>query len=66
MSADSVISSIRKQYVDTRTQANLKKLNANSGQELNIIVESLSTVVKNRKQLGKISVSYIYYYSTEK
>ncbi|XP_010667564.2 25.3 kDa vesicle transport protein SEC22-1 [Beta vulgaris subsp. vulgaris] len=48
---DSVISSIRKQYVDTRTQANIKKLHANSGQELNIIVESLSTVVKNRKQL---------------
>lgn len=66
MPADSVISSIRKQYVDTRTQANIKKLHANSGQELNIIVESLSTVVKNRKQLGKISVSYIYYYSTEK
>ncbi|XP_057547305.1 25.3 kDa vesicle transport protein SEC22-1 [Amaranthus tricolor] len=47
----SVITSIRKQYIDTRTQANLKKLNASHGHELNILIESISTIVENRKQM---------------
>ncbi|XP_021764877.1 25.3 kDa vesicle transport protein-like [Chenopodium quinoa] len=48
---DSVIINIRKQYVDTRTQANLKKLNANRGQEMSISIETMSAVIENRKQL---------------
>ncbi|XP_021842115.1 25.3 kDa vesicle transport protein SEC22-1 [Spinacia oleracea] len=48
---DSVISNIRKQYVDTRTQANLRKLNANRGQELDIKIETMCSIIENRKQL---------------
>ncbi|XP_021715172.1 25.3 kDa vesicle transport protein-like [Chenopodium quinoa] len=48
---DSVIIKIRKQHVDTRAQANLKKLNANHGQELDITIETMSAVIENRKQL---------------
>ncbi|XP_021730103.1 25.3 kDa vesicle transport protein-like [Chenopodium quinoa] len=48
---DSVIINIGKQYVDTRTQANLKKLNANRGQELSITIETMSAVIENIKQI---------------
>ncbi|KAL2920651.1 25.3 kDa vesicle transport protein [Bienertia sinuspersici] len=48
---DSVINSIRKQYIDTRTQANLRKLNANRGQQMDVMVETMSAIVENRKQL---------------
>ncbi|KAJ8448705.1 hypothetical protein Cgig2_010592 [Carnegiea gigantea] len=48
---EGVISSIRKKYIDTRTQANLKKLMANPAQDSDIIVENMSTLVQNRRQL---------------
>ncbi|GAV81265.1 hypothetical protein CFOL_v3_24723, partial [Cephalotus follicularis] len=35
----SIIGNIRKQYIDTRTQANLAKLYANRQQDLDIIIE---------------------------
>ncbi|XP_043716383.1 25.3 kDa vesicle transport protein isoform X2 [Telopea speciosissima] len=40
---------IRKQYLDTRTQANLSKLNANRRQELDIITEDLSKIIENKR-----------------
>lgn len=48
---DSVISGIRKQYIDTRTQTNLKKLNAKRVQELDIMTETMSAIIENRRQL---------------
>ncbi|XWS61152.1 hypothetical protein CRYUN_Cryun07bG0100900 [Craigia yunnanensis] len=43
---DSIIANIRKQYIDTRTQANLSKLNANRRQELDITTESMSDIIE--------------------
>ncbi|KAK9292890.1 hypothetical protein L1049_020871 [Liquidambar formosana] len=48
---DSVIGNIRKQYIDTRTQANLSKLNANRRQDLDIITEHMSEIVERRRIL---------------
>ncbi|MBA0835369.1 hypothetical protein Goarm_007650 [Gossypium armourianum] len=46
---DSIISSIRKQYIDTRTQANLSKLNANRHRELDIVTGNMSDIVERRR-----------------
>ncbi|KAJ6358494.1 hypothetical protein OIU76_000244 [Salix suchowensis] len=52
--ADGVIGSIRKQYIDTRTQANLSKLNANREKELEIVTENISEILQ-RKRNSEIS-----------
>ncbi|KAL1069812.1 hypothetical protein V6Z11_D12G289900 [Gossypium hirsutum] len=49
---DSIISSIRKQYIDTRTQANLSKLNANRHRELDIVTGNMSDIVERRRNSG--------------
>ncbi|KAJ4954628.1 hypothetical protein NE237_011411 [Protea cynaroides] len=46
---DTVIGNIRKQYLDTRTQANLSKLHANRGQELDIMTEDISKIIENKR-----------------
>ncbi|GLU21088.1 hypothetical protein SLE2022_372510 [Rubroshorea leprosula] len=46
---DSVIGNIRKQYMDTRTQANLSKLNACRQQDLDIITENMSQIIERRR-----------------
>ncbi|GMJ06529.1 hypothetical protein like AT5G52270 [Hibiscus trionum] len=46
---DSVIANIRKQYIDTRTQANLSKLNANRRRELDIVTENMSDIIERRR-----------------
>ncbi|KAE8733930.1 hypothetical protein F3Y22_tig00000916pilonHSYRG00314 [Hibiscus syriacus] len=46
---DSIIANIRKQYVDTRTQANLSKLNADRGRELDIVTENMSDIIERRR-----------------
>ncbi|KAF9672016.1 hypothetical protein SADUNF_Sadunf12G0110400 [Salix dunnii] len=51
---DGVIGSIRKQYIDTRTQANLSKLNANREKELEIVTENISEILQ-RKRNSEIS-----------
>ncbi|KAI5569988.1 hypothetical protein POPTR_012G140600v4 [Populus trichocarpa] len=51
---DGVIGSIRKQYIDTRTQANLSKLNANRKKDLEIITEHISEILQ-RKRNSEIS-----------
>ncbi|KAM1070107.1 hypothetical protein PS2_001928 [Malus domestica] len=43
---DGVIGSTRKQYIDTRTQVNLSKLNANRKQDLDIATENLSEIIE--------------------
>ncbi|XWS50533.1 hypothetical protein CRYUN_Cryun12cG0095000 [Craigia yunnanensis] len=46
---DSIIANITKQYIDTRAQANLSKLNANPRQELDIITENKSHIIERRQ-----------------
>ena len=55
VSADGIICRISKQYVDTRTQANLSKLNAaNHLQDLNIVTEHMSQLLERRRRLGEL------------
>ncbi|EOY23174.1 hypothetical protein QUC31_008138 [Theobroma cacao] len=49
---DGIIANVRKQYIDTRTQANLSKLNANRRQELDIITENVSDIIERRRNSG--------------
>ncbi|XP_049393680.1 25.3 kDa vesicle transport protein [Solanum stenotomum] len=48
---DTIIGNIRKQYVDTRTQANLSKLNAHRQKELDIATEELSLIKERRRRV---------------
>ncbi|KAK4734509.1 hypothetical protein R3W88_008770 [Solanum pinnatisectum] len=48
---DTIIGNIRKQYVDTRTQANLSKLNAHRQKELEIAAEELSLITERRRRV---------------
>ncbi|ESQ43297.1 hypothetical protein EUTSA_v10015442mg [Eutrema salsugineum] len=43
------IGRIRKQYMDTRTQANLSKLNASRKQELDVVTEHLNDLIQRRQ-----------------
>ncbi|GMN44618.1 hypothetical protein TIFTF001_013815 [Ficus carica] len=57
---DGIIGNIRKQYIDTRTQANLSKLNANRKQDnLDIVTENLTDILGRRRnsELGQITSS---------
>ncbi|CAK9136780.1 unnamed protein product [Ilex paraguariensis] len=47
---DGIISSTRRQYIDTRTQANLSKLSANRRQELDIVTEHISEIFERRRR----------------
>ncbi|XP_024959513.1 25.3 kDa vesicle transport protein isoform X2 [Cynara cardunculus var. scolymus] len=49
---DKVICNIIRQYIDTRTQANLLKLNANHKQQLNVHTEQMSMVFERRRKSG--------------
>ncbi|KAG5533778.1 hypothetical protein RHGRI_027833 [Rhododendron griersonianum] len=51
---DGIIGNIRRQYIDTRTQSNLSKLNAHRRQDLDIITQDLSTIVERRQQLDTL------------
>lgn len=57
--ADGVIGSIRKQYIDTRTQANLSKLNANRKKDLEIITEHISEILQRKRNSGKLFLFYV-------
>ncbi|XP_010537189.1 PREDICTED: 25.3 kDa vesicle transport protein isoform X2 [Tarenaya hassleriana] len=46
---DSIIRSIRKRYIDTRTQVNLSKLNACRKQDLDIISEHMQDIIQRRR-----------------
>nr|GEU94574.1 25.3 kDa vesicle transport protein [Tanacetum cinerariifolium] len=47
---DNIICNIRRQYVDTRTQANLSKLNNHRKAELDVHTEQMSIVVERRRK----------------
>ncbi|GKC56747.1 25.3 kDa vesicle transport protein [Tanacetum coccineum] len=49
---DNIICSIRRQYVDARTQANLSKLNNHRQAELDVHIEQMSIVVERRRKAG--------------
>ncbi|MFS7958599.1 putative Longin domain-containing protein [Helianthus anomalus] len=51
---DNIICNIRRQYIDTRTQANLSKLNADHKQELDVLTEDMSLVVERRRRSDMI------------
>ncbi|KAJ8554447.1 hypothetical protein K7X08_025125 [Anisodus acutangulus] len=51
---DTIIGNIRKQYVDTRTQANLSKLEAHRQKDLDIGTEELSLITENRRRVEMI------------
>ncbi|KAK4838922.1 hypothetical protein QYF36_017594 [Acer negundo] len=46
---ESIIGNIRKLYIDTRTQANLSKLNAKRRQDLDIVIDDMSRIVERRR-----------------
>ncbi|XP_023886877.1 25.3 kDa vesicle transport protein SEC22-1 [Quercus suber] len=46
---DSIIGNIRRQYMDTRTQANLSKLNANRKQDVDIVTKHISEILERRQ-----------------
>ncbi|XP_027363373.1 25.3 kDa vesicle transport protein [Abrus precatorius] len=46
---DGVIANISRQYIDTRTQSNLSKLNANRKQELDVVTEDMSNILERRR-----------------
>ncbi|XP_019095787.1 PREDICTED: 25.3 kDa vesicle transport protein-like [Camelina sativa] len=46
-----IIGRIRKQYMDTRTQANLSKLNALREQELHVVTEHMNDIIQIRQLL---------------
>ncbi|KAK4431500.1 Vesicle-trafficking protein SEC22b [Sesamum alatum] len=51
---DGIIGNIRRNYVDTRTQANLSKLNSDGSQEEDILSESFSQIVKRRRRFDML------------
>ncbi|KAL0317775.1 UNVERIFIED_CONTAM: Vesicle-trafficking protein SEC22b-A [Sesamum angustifolium] len=51
---DGIIGNIRSKYVDTRTQANLAKLNSDGSQEEDILSESFSQIVKRRRRFDML------------
>lgn len=52
--ADGVIGKIRKQYIDTRTQANLSKLNASRQKDVDIITEPISKILERKRNSGDL------------
>ncbi|KAF7813279.1 25.3 kDa vesicle transport protein [Senna tora] len=46
---DGIIANIRRQYIDTRTQANLSKLIANRKQDIDIVTEDMSNILGRRR-----------------
>ncbi|KDP22288.1 hypothetical protein JCGZ_26119 [Jatropha curcas] len=46
---DGVIGNIRKRYVDTRTQANLSKLNANRQKDVDIVTQHISEILERKR-----------------
>ncbi|KAM3682289.1 hypothetical protein ACB098_12G061900 [Castanea mollissima] len=51
---DSIIGNIRRLYINTRTQANLSKLNANRKQDVDIVTKHISEILE-RRQNAEIS-----------
>ncbi|XP_019452806.1 PREDICTED: 25.3 kDa vesicle transport protein isoform X1 [Lupinus angustifolius] len=45
----SIIANITRQYIDTRTQANLSKLNASRKQDLDVVTEDMFSILQRRR-----------------
>lgn len=52
--ADGIIGNIRRKYVDTRSQANLSKINSDASQDVDILSEIFSQIVKRRRRFGMV------------
>lgn len=52
--SDGIIANISRQYIDTRTQANLSKLNANRKQDLDIATEDIYNILERKRNSGKV------------
>jgi hypothetical protein len=61
--SDSIIGNIRKQYIDTRTQANLSKLNANSKQDEDFVAKHMSEILEGKRNAGDVHL-LIYFVFT--
>ncbi|KAE9589057.1 hypothetical protein Lalb_Chr21g0305021 [Lupinus albus] len=44
-----IIANITRQYIDTRTQANLSKLNASRKQDLDVVTEDMFSILERRR-----------------
>ncbi|KAF8008560.1 hypothetical protein BT93_K2279 [Corymbia citriodora subsp. variegata] len=51
---DCVIANIRKRYIDTRTQTNLSKLNANCKKDIEIVTTHISEIDRRRARNSEI------------
>ncbi|CAJ1977072.1 unnamed protein product [Sphenostylis stenocarpa] len=57
---DGIIANISRQYIDTRTQANLSKLNANRKQDLDVATEDIYNILerkRNSETMRRLSVT---------
>ncbi|KAI3458162.1 hypothetical protein Pfo_014825 [Paulownia fortunei] len=60
---DGIIGNIRRKYADTRTQANLSKINSDGSQEVDIVTESFTQIVKRRRRsemLERMSEAHLH------
>ncbi|KAK6155723.1 hypothetical protein DH2020_009971 [Rehmannia glutinosa] len=60
---DAIIGNIRRKYVDTRTQANLSKITSDGSQEIDVVSESFSQIVKRRRRsemLTRMSEAHLH------
>ncbi|KAK7279961.1 hypothetical protein RJT34_25023 [Clitoria ternatea] len=46
---DGIIANLSRQYIDTRTQANLSKLNANRKQDLDVVTEDIYNILERKR-----------------
>ncbi|KAL4357772.1 hypothetical protein S245_030795 [Arachis hypogaea] len=56
---DGIIANFSRQYIDTRTQANLSKLNANRKRDLDIITEDMSNILERRRNSETLERSQV-------
>lgn len=52
--ADGIIGNVTRKYADTRSQANLSKINSDASQDVDIMSESFSRILQRRRRLGMV------------
>ncbi|KOM35977.1 hypothetical protein LR48_Vigan02g212700 [Vigna angularis] len=58
---DGIIANISRQYIDTRTQANLSKLNANRKQDVDVASQDFYDIVERKRNSGDCFGMDTYY-----
>lgn len=58
--ADGIIASVSRQYIDTRTQANISKLNADRKQVIDVVTEDMSNIFERRRNSGEILLFFLF------